>query len=151
MISSNPNDQVDDNHYLKSGNIEYRKYQVEIARKCVSANSLVVLPTGLGKTIIAVLVAAYTLERFPKGSKVIILAPTRPLINQHYEMFKQLLTISEDDEQESELIYQYPAFKIQFDKNAFTLKLTPPVIVPLDITMSVSVSLDFSASIVPGY
>jgi len=70
---------------------------VEIAKKCVNHNSLVVLPTGLGKTIIAVLVAAYTLELYPKKSKVIVLAPTRPLINQHFETFKNLLTLTEEN------------------------------------------------------
>ncbi|GAH72245.1 unnamed protein product, partial [marine sediment metagenome] len=44
----------DDNQVLKSEKLEFRKYQVEIASKCVNKNSLVVLPTGLGKTIIAV-------------------------------------------------------------------------------------------------
>jgi len=56
----------------------------------------VVLPTGLGKTIIGVYVAAKTLENFPPKTKVIVLAPTRPLINQHYESFKNLMTIPEE-------------------------------------------------------
>lgn len=95
MISSNSNNKIAENEFIKELNIEYRKYQVEIAKKCVNKNSLVVLPTGLGKTIIAVFVAAYTLETFPRNSKIIILAPTRPLINQHYGTFKKLLTIPE--------------------------------------------------------
>ncbi len=95
MISSNSNNKIAENEFIKEINIEYRQYQVEIAKKCVNKNSLVVLPTGLGKTIIAVFVAAYTLETFPRNSKIIILAPTRPLINQHYGTFKKLLTIPE--------------------------------------------------------
>ncbi len=82
--------------YLKEGVIETRKYQVDIAQKCVSKNSLVVIPTGLGKTVISARIAAKTLEYFPPESKIIILAPTRPLINQHYESFKSFLTIPED-------------------------------------------------------
>ncbi|MFW9880564.1 MAG: DEAD/DEAH box helicase, partial [Candidatus Thorarchaeota archaeon] len=66
---------------------------VEIAEKCVNKNSLVVLPTGLGKTIIAVLTASKTLQFFPQGSKIIVLAPTRPLINQHYDTFSKFLSI----------------------------------------------------------
>ncbi|MFX0027202.1 MAG: DEAD/DEAH box helicase, partial [Candidatus Hermodarchaeota archaeon] len=96
MISSNSNNKIAENEFIKELNIEYRKYQVEIAKKCVNKNSLVVLPTGLGKTIIAIFVAAYTLENFPSNSKIIILAPTRPLINQHYRTFKKLLTIPEN-------------------------------------------------------
>jgi len=56
----------------------------------------VVLPTGLGKTIIAVLVAEKILERFPSNSKIIVIAPTRPLINQHYQTFLKFLNISEE-------------------------------------------------------
>jgi len=86
----------EDNLALKSEKIEFRKYQVEIADKCVNKNSLVVLPTGLGKTIIAVITASKTLQFFPEGSKIIILAPTRPLINQHYDTFTNFLPISHD-------------------------------------------------------
>ena len=83
--------------YLKEAKIEFREYQINIAQKCVNKNSLVVLPTGLGKTIIAVIVAAKTLKLFPPDSKIIILAPTRPLINQHYNTFVKFLTIQEEE------------------------------------------------------
>ena len=56
-----------------------------------------VLPTGLGKTIIAVLTARKTLELCPKDSKIIVLAPTRPLINQHYETFLKFLSLSKEN------------------------------------------------------
>jgi ERCC4-related helicase len=82
--------------YLRENLIEAREYQLAIAKQCVAKNSLVVLPTGLGKTLIAVYVAAKTLEQYPKDNKVIILAPTRPLISQHYEFFKKFLTIPEE-------------------------------------------------------
>ncbi len=82
--------------YLRQDHIESRKYQLEIAKKCASKNSLVVLPTGLGKTIIGVYVAALTLEKYPLKSKILVLAPTRPLINQHYDSFKSLMTIPEE-------------------------------------------------------
>ena len=67
-------------NYLRKEQIEEREYQLKIAKKCVSRNSLVVLPTGLGKTIIGVYVAALTLEKFPPKSKIVVLAPTRSLI-----------------------------------------------------------------------
>ena len=81
---------------LNSYELQIRKYQVTIANECVNKNSLVVLPTGLGKTIIAVLVASKILKLFPLQSKVIVLAPTRPLINQHYETFLRFLKISKE-------------------------------------------------------
>jgi ERCC4-related helicase len=82
--------------YLREKHLEHREYQLKIARECVSKNSLVVLPTGLGKTVIGVYVAAETLENFPPKSKILVLAPTRPLINQHYDSFKTLMTIPEE-------------------------------------------------------
>ena len=61
-----------------------------MAEVAVSSNTLVVLPTGLGKTLIAVLVAKARLERFPKG-KVVVLAPTKPLALQHFDSFRRAL------------------------------------------------------------
>ncbi|MEJ2251993.1 MAG: helicase-related protein [Candidatus Lokiarchaeota archaeon] len=84
------------NVFLDQTKLEFRDYQLTIAKKCVSKNSLVVVPTGLGKTIIGLFVAAETLKLFPKDTKILVLAPTRPLINQHYETFLKLLTIPEE-------------------------------------------------------
>jgi len=84
------------NSVLNKLGLEIRDYQIKIANECVGKNSLVVLPTGLGKTIIAVLVTSKILKNTPSGSKIIILAPTRPLINQHYQTFLSFLTIPED-------------------------------------------------------
>ncbi|HDJ96783.1 MAG TPA: DEAD/DEAH box helicase [Candidatus Aenigmarchaeota archaeon] len=72
-----------------------RLYQETIAATAIKRNTLVVLPTGLGKTLIAVLVAAYRLQKYPK-SKILMMAPTRPLCAQHQKTFKKLLKI--DDE-----------------------------------------------------
>jgi len=87
------NNQTKKMSYLREKHIEHRDYQLKIAKECLSKNSLVVLPTGLGKTIIGVYVAAGTLENFPPKSKIVVLAPTRPLINQHYDSFRNLMTI----------------------------------------------------------
>ncbi len=61
---------------LNSSDIEVREYQVKITEECSNKNSLVVLPTGLGKTIIGVLVTSKILENVPSDSKIIVLAPT---------------------------------------------------------------------------
>ncbi len=71
------------------GRIEPREYQIEIFNTAREYNTLVVLPTGLGKTIIAAMVAEYILRE--KNEKVMFLAPTRPLVNQHLETFNTLL------------------------------------------------------------
>ncbi|VVB74001.1 ATP-dependent DNA helicase Hel308 [uncultured archaeon] len=61
--------------------ISSRQYQQNIVDSVLKkGNSLVVLPTGLGKTLIGALV----MEHFVKqGKRCMFLAPTRPLVNQH--------------------------------------------------------------------
>ncbi|MFX1572490.1 MAG: DEAD/DEAH box helicase [Promethearchaeota archaeon] len=79
--------------FLKKNRILYRQYQNNIVSTCKNKNSLVVLPTGLGKTIIAILLINYTLKKY-LHSKVIILAPTRPLVSQHKDSCEQFLNIN---------------------------------------------------------
>jgi Fanconi anemia group M protein len=71
--------------------IEIREYQSTIAKSALESNTLVVLPTGLGKTAVALLVAVERLSMFPDG-KALVLAPTRPLVLQHARFFKEHLT-----------------------------------------------------------
>ncbi|MBI4450745.1 DEAD/DEAH box helicase [Candidatus Woesearchaeota archaeon] len=69
---------------------EPRIYQETILSTAASKNTLVVLPTGMGKTAIAVLLAIHRLTLFPK-SKVVVVAPTKPLAEQHYATFRKHL------------------------------------------------------------
>ncbi len=68
-----------------------RKYQEEIFKTCIKKNCLVVLPTGLGKTLIALMITIERMKQFP-GQKVLILAPTKPLAEQHLTFFKKHLS-----------------------------------------------------------
>jgi Fanconi anemia group M protein len=77
---------------LRPGDMEIRDYQRNIAETASKKNTLVVLPTGMGKTMISVLVAVKRLEAFPE-SKVLITAPTRPLNAQHKKSFEDLTSI----------------------------------------------------------
>ena len=70
--------------------IEPREYQKRIYETCIEKNCLVVLSTGLGKTLIALMVAIERMKKFP-GKKVVFLAPTRPLADQHLRYFKKHL------------------------------------------------------------
>ncbi|MFX0077548.1 MAG: DEAD/DEAH box helicase family protein, partial [Candidatus Hermodarchaeota archaeon] len=79
--------------FLKKNRVFFRQYQNNIVNKCKVRNSLIVLPTGLGKTIIGVLLIAKTLEKYPE-SKIIILAPTRPLVSQHKASCEEFLDIN---------------------------------------------------------
>jgi len=70
--------------------IQPRDYQKEIYESCKEKNCLVILPTGIGKTLIALMLAINRQKSFP-GSKALFLAPTRPLAQQHLEYFKKNL------------------------------------------------------------
>ena len=68
--------------------MEPREYQKAILETCKTKNCLIILPTGLGKTLIALMLAQERLKSYPQ-SKILFLAPTRPLVEQHYESFKK--------------------------------------------------------------
>jgi ERCC4-related helicase len=69
---------------------DYREYQVTIAKQASQRNTLVILPTAMGKTVIALQVAINRLNRYPWG-KIVVLAPTRPLVHQHMRSFAKFL------------------------------------------------------------
>lgn len=71
-------------------NIKPREYQQKICETCEKKNCLVVLPTGLGKTLIALMLTIKRMQKFP-GEKVVFLAPTKPLAEQHLISFKKYL------------------------------------------------------------
>jgi Fanconi anemia group M protein len=79
------------NDYLRSDIIEKREYQIKIANSAIKENTLVVLPTGMGKTIIALLIIAEKLKE--ENNKILFLAPTKPLVMQHAQFLKKFLTI----------------------------------------------------------
>ncbi len=80
---------------IKQNQILRRDYQENIFINCLNRNCLVVIPTGLGKTIIALMLAVQKLSENP-NSKVIFLAPTKPLVEQHYKSFLDLTTLPEE-------------------------------------------------------
>ncbi|MGZ4885092.1 MAG: helicase-related protein [Halobacteriota archaeon] len=65
--------------------VEARVYQVALAESAARASTMIVLPTGLGKTVVALLVIAKRLE---EGGRIIFLAPTKPLVEQHAEFLR---------------------------------------------------------------
>ena len=78
---------------IKKDSIESRLYQQILAGDVLKkGNTMVVAPTALGKTIVAILVAADRLQKV-KNSKVLILSPSKPLAIQHEASFKEFLTL----------------------------------------------------------
>lgn len=78
--------------WINPNTIENRSYQDAVVKTALQSNTLCVLPTGLGKTSVAALVAAERLQKNMKG-KVLFLAPTRPLVNQHRNTFERFLKL----------------------------------------------------------
>ena len=82
-----------EHEFIVPDSIEVRDYQINLAQQAKTENSLIVLPTGLGKTTIALHVIAHFLSKRKGG--ILFLAPTRVLANQHYEFLKK--TVRLDD------------------------------------------------------
>lgn len=74
---------------IKPSTVEQRDYQTNVAAAAVKESTLLVLPTGLGKTVVALIVIADVL-RDRKG-KVLFMAPTRPLVQQHAGFLREHL------------------------------------------------------------
>ena len=72
---------------LKPQTVDKRLFQLDLAANALKASSLIVVPTGLGKTVIALMVL---LARLDKG-KVLFLAPTKPLVEQHATFLRRVL------------------------------------------------------------
>ena len=76
--------------------VEFRLYQKRIAETASEKNTLVILPTALGKTVISAIVAANILYNY-RNAKVLVMAPTRPLVMQHRETFLKILKLRDKD------------------------------------------------------
>ncbi|KAJ1456974.1 P-loop containing nucleoside triphosphate hydrolase protein [Pelagophyceae sp. CCMP2097] len=75
-------------------NYPIRQYQVSIVKEALLKNTLVCLPTGLGKTLIAAVLMHNYFRWFPTG-QIIFMAPTRPLVGQQIEACHKVVGIPE--------------------------------------------------------
>eukprot|EP00049_Salpingoeca_infusionum_P016728 m.345279 g.345279 ORF g.345279 m.345279 type:complete len:2355 (+) comp16140_c0_seq2:190-7254(+) len=71
-------------------NFPERSYQLSIIKRCLAENTLVTLPTGLGKTFIAA-VLMYNFYRWYPNGKVIFMAPTKPLVTQQLQACQNIM------------------------------------------------------------
>jgi len=85
-----------DETLFKEEEFESRAYQDNISNNAHDRSTLVVLPTGMGKTIIAFQVMGKKLAENP-DKKILFLAPTKPLVNQHGRDVVDSLEIDDDD------------------------------------------------------
>lgn len=77
-------------------NYPVRDYQFSIVKEALFKNTLVVLPTGLGKTFIAAVVMFNIYRWFPNG-KVVFMAPTKPLVAQQVDACFNITGIPQED------------------------------------------------------
>jgi ERCC4-related helicase len=75
--------------------IEFRAYQKNISDSAYNKNTLVILPTALGKTIISIMIAARALCNY-RHKRVLVIAPTRPHVVQHMKSFFSVLKITQE-------------------------------------------------------
>ena len=75
------NDVFVEHTLITKGTVEEREYQTSLSSIASKESTLIVLPTGMGKTVIALRVIAEVLSK--KGGKALFLAPTKPLVEQH--------------------------------------------------------------------
>ncbi len=80
---------------LREATIERRRYQERLAETARDDHTLVCLPTGLGKTAVSLLVTADRLATV--GGTSLLLAPTKPLVQQHAEFYREALTVADEE------------------------------------------------------
>jgi Fanconi anemia group M protein len=120
---------------IKPDAIESREYQLSIAMQALDANTMVILPTGLGKTAVALLVAASRL--FNEGGRVLMLAPTKPLVEQHLRFFERYLLAKSPSVEEVSPFAMFtgeaPPDERTGDWNRATVVLATPQVIKNDL------------------
>jgi len=95
MAATDGETQYVDHPLLAPNFLERRLYQLQLAGTATDHHTLVCLPTGLGKTTVSLLVTANMLQDV--GGKALFLAPTKPLVQQHADFYREALEIPDED------------------------------------------------------
>jgi hypothetical protein len=82
--------------WIYPNNMTVRSYQYSIVERCLHRNTMVVLPTGMGKTFIAAVVMFNFYRWYPLG-KVVFMAPTKPLVTQQADACYKIVGIPNED------------------------------------------------------
>ena len=88
---------------LNDGTVLKRDYQLLLAANALGDDTLVCLPTGLGKTVVSLLVTARRLQwadehdDLTARSKAVVLAPTKPLVDQHTAFYREALSLADEE------------------------------------------------------
>ena len=85
------------NHpYLSSNYVEARAYQLKALNSILNSSTLLVLPTAMGKTPIEFMAIAEKLLQNPE-KKALLIAPTNPLLAQHFSDAEKFLNIPSEE------------------------------------------------------
>jgi ERCC4-related helicase/ERCC4-type nuclease len=95
MAATDADGETIDRPLVTPGLLERRDYQTTLAERALDTHSLVCLPTGLGKTAVSLLVTAHRLDSV--GGKSLLLAPTKPLVTQHADFYREALEIPDEE------------------------------------------------------
>ncbi|WEL16324.1 ERCC4-like helicase [Halorhabdus sp. SVX81] len=95
MAATDASEESIDRPLVEPGVLENRGYQTQLADAAAADHTLVCLPTGLGKTTVSLLVTAERLHAV--GGKSLLLAPTKPLVQQHADFYREALTIDDEE------------------------------------------------------
>uniref|UniRef100_A0A3Q2P0E2 ATP-dependent RNA helicase FANCM n=1 Tax=Fundulus heteroclitus TaxID=8078 RepID=A0A3Q2P0E2_FUNHE len=87
--------QLGDAVWIYPTNYPIREYQLKISEAALFQNTLVCLPTGLGKTFIAAVVM-YNFYRWYPAGKIVFMAPTKPLVAQQIEACYKVMGIPQE-------------------------------------------------------
>ena len=77
-------------HPRLSEGVEARAYQLMAAKQAISGSTLLVMPTGLGKTAVQWMAMANALEG---SGKIVLVAPTTGLVAQQARMARDFINI----------------------------------------------------------
>jgi Fanconi anemia group M protein len=120
---------------IRKDSIEKREYQLSVAMQALDANTMVILPTGLGKTAVALLVAASRL--YNEGGRILMLAPTKPLVEQHLRFFEKFLIITDQKDPAHSPFVMFtgdaPPDERTADWNRATVILATPQVIKNDL------------------
>ncbi|KZO99737.1 P-loop containing nucleoside triphosphate hydrolase protein [Calocera viscosa TUFC12733] len=89
-------DPLEVQEWIYPTNKPLRDYQFNIVQAALFKNTLVALPTGLGKTFIAGVLMLNYYRWFPQG-KVVFVAPTKPLVSQQIRACHEICGIPVED------------------------------------------------------
>ena len=120
---------------IRPESIESREYQLSVAMRALDGNTMVILPTGLGKTAVALLVAASRL--YNEGGRVLMLAPTKPLVEQHLRYFERYLLAKSPASQDASPFVMFtgeaPPDERTADWNRATVIMATPQVIKNDL------------------